>query len=84
MIPATFPPWRQIDAGIWRNTTDWGHWEITFSSAPGGRPTFELVAFDEHSATLMPPNWNPVFDSLDTARSFAEANRPSLEALRAA
>lgn len=76
MVVVTRKSWRQIDAGIWRKSTDWGHWEIAFSSDPHGHPTFELVALDDRSATLMPPDCSPVFDSFDTACSFADANPP--------
>jgi len=83
MAVVTGSSWRQIDAGIWRKSTDWGHWEISFSSDTDGHATFELVALDERSATLVPPDRNPIFDSLVTACSFADANSP-IEALRAA
>lgn len=73
MAKSTISDWHQIDAGVWRQIVSWGHWEICFFSDRNGRQMFEVSAYDARKSEMSLDDTTPVFGSLETARSYAEA-----------
>lgn len=84
MAKMTAADWRQIDAGIWHQSVPWGHWEISFFSDRNGNQMFEVSAYDTRSSELILDRTDPVFRTLESARSYAETSMPSAPLHRAA